>query len=415
MADSIGKVLLVVEMKLALINPPSPYLKNDASYPPTGLMYLASKIESLGHQAVIMDMAGGEPLDLADLQDASMIGITCVTPNVPRVKELISWFPEVPVLVGGAHPTFSPLDFVYKENVIPVIGEAEGQIDHIVFDYLNTGLQRIYKAGPPDVSEVLHPARHLVSLSRYTPGGWPRSTVIYTSRGCPYSCRFCSKVHGSTHRVFSLPWVQHEVESCIEHGFRRLVFGDDNIIANKVRMRSIIDLLGNYNVEYRLNQDSRGLEKTMAEHAYQTGCVEISFGIESGSQVMLDMMNKNTTVAKNEETLKVANQAGIKTRVYLIVNFPSETEKTVKETIDFIERTRPDSVLVSTFTPLPGSFVWEHPHDFGINWLNKDYGDYYLVGKDGTPKPTFATKHLTFEQQAENRTILMEGLRRCGY
>jgi radical SAM superfamily enzyme YgiQ (UPF0313 family) len=321
----------------------------------------------------------------------------------------------VPILVGGAHPTFSPLDFIGQENVIPVMCEADKQIEHIIFDYLNSKLLRIYKAGPPDTSDVCHPARHLVDLSRYAPGGWARSTVIYTSRGCPYSCRFCSKVHGGSHRVFSNSWMQHEIESCVERGFNRLVLGDDNIIANRTRMWSILELLGNYNVEYRLNQDSRGLEKSMAEYAYQTGCSEISFGIESGSQMMLDLMNKRSTVKQNEETLSIADKAGIKTRVYLIVNFPSESERTINETISFIERTRPDSVLVSNFTPLPGSYVWEHQQDYGIYWLNRDYGDYFLVGKDGTPKPTFATKHLTFEQQAKNRYQLMEGLKRCGY
>src|SRR4030042_4206079 len=108
-------------MKVVLINPPSPYLMNDASYPPTGLLYLAGKIEQLGHKAEVHEMSGQMPLDIVGIQDADMIGITCGTPNVATVKQIIGWLPEVPVLVGGPHPTFMVNDFLkFKPNVIPV-------------------------------------------------------------------------------------------------------------------------------------------------------------------------------------------------------------------------------------------------------------------------------------------------------
>lgn len=416
MAHRSLSILLVVEMKIALINPPSSYLLNDASYPPTGLLYLAGKIEQLGHKAEIHDMSGQMPLDVVGVQDADMIGITCVTPNVTTVKQIIEWLPQIPILVGGPHPTFMVNDFLgFKPNVIPVRGEADAAISKIISDYLANALEASYTAGQPAIDEIACPARHLLDLRRYTPGGWAKSTVIYTSRGCPYSCRFCSKIQGNEFREFPIYRVEQELDQCMKLGFTRFVFGDDNIIANKPRMKALLQVLKEYNIKYRLNQDSRHLDKTVASMAADSGCIEISFGIESGSQPMLDRMHKQTTVEANKATLRTAMDAGIWTKAYLIVNFPGETSGTIDQTLTFIQESEPDSVLVSNFAPLPGSHVFIHPREYGIDWMNTDWGNYVLAGRNGVPKPTFTTKELTVEQQVANRNQLMEGLKECGY
>ena len=399
-------------MKVLLINPPSTYLENDASYPPTGLMYLAGKIEKLGHTAVIEDMAGGHLLNEDEVHDASIIGITCVTPNVRIVKSLISLLPDTPILVGGSHPTFRPSTFASVKNAIPVIGEADEIIEEILEDATKKALKPIYKASKPSsIDDIALPARHLVDLHRYSPGGWNGSTVVYTSRGCPYSCRFCSRISGCTYRMFPIERTLAEIDYCKSLGFKRFVFGDDNIVIDRHRLKDLLSRLKSYHIEYRLNQDARYLPPDIADLAYSSGCVEISFGVESGSQEVLDLMNKRTTVHNNEVTLKTARKAGLDTKAYLVVNFPGETPETIKETIAFMERTRPDKILMSNFVPLPGSYVYDHPEEFGIDWMNIDWDAYYLVGKDGGPSPCFTTKELTIEQQIMNRKQLADGLR----
>ena len=399
-------------MKVLLINPPSTYLENDASYPPTGLMYLAGKIEELGHTVVIEDMAGGHLLSLGQVGDADLIGVTCVTPNVRIVKSLIDLLPDRPILIGGPHPTFQPNTFHDLPNTTLVMGEAEEVIEKVLKDATTGVLKPVYKASaPPAIGRISPPARHLVDLHRYSPGGWNKSTVVYTSRGCPYSCRFCSRISGCTYRMFSIEQTLAEIEYCKSLGFKRFVFGDDNIVVNKQRLKDLLLRLKSYQIEYRLNQDARYLPPDIADLAHDSGCLEISFGVESGSQKVLDLMNKRTTVAANEATLKTARKAGLDTKAYLVVNFPGETPETIKETIAFMERTRPDKILMSNFVPLPGSYVYDHPEEFGIDWMNIDWDAYYLVGKDGGPSPCFTTKELTIEQQIMNRKQLADGLR----
>lgn len=403
---------------IALINPPSPYLANDQAYPPSGLLYLAGKLESLGVYVEVIDLAGGHKLP--NLEWADAIGITCVTPNAPQVQRLIPELPEGrPILVGGPHPTWLPEHVkqwsdAHHPQVIPIGGDGEAVIERVVRDYAKGELEQAYYGGIADLADVAHPARHLVDLRRYTPGGWAGSTVVYASRGCPYSCRFCSKTSGSTYRGFSVDWIESEILECKALGFKRIVLGDDNLMGSRAHLKSLLRMLGRHGIEYRLNRDVRGLSSEVMELAASTGCVSISFGIESGSQRMLDNMNKQTTVEQNEYALRVAKDSGVRTKAYLVVNFPGETEDSIDETIGFIRRVHPDEVLTSSFAPLPGSHVFAHPEKYGIHWLSDAWGDYFLVGNEA-PRATFETPELTAEKQTENWIRLTEGLRACGY
>lgn len=401
-------------VEVALINPPSPYLTNDAAYPPMGLLYLAGKLERLGHEVKVIDLAGGQKFQYSDLTTTELVGITCTTPNVETVKELISWLKGYPILVGGAHPTFMPETFLGGE-VSTVVGEADKALEYIMADFQGRGLRAFYIGGHVPVSEIVRPARHLVTLERYSPGGWQGSTVVYTSRGCPFSCRFCSKPSGNTYRPFPQEMVLEDVQECIGRGFKRIVFGDDNISIDRGRMKSLLRALGPLGIEYRLNQDARWLSQEMAELAHRTGCVEVSFGLESGSQRMLDAMNKQTTVAQVRKTIRTAHDAGLRTKAYLVLNFPGETPKSVHETLWFLEETRPDKVFVSSFVPLPGSYVWEHPQEFGIDRMSDNWSDYYLTGKGGDAPIVFTAKGLSAEQQRANRTLLKDGMKELGY
>ena len=99
-------------MKFVLINPRSDYLENDAAYPPTGLMHVGREIEDRGHEVQLIDMSGNND---EKIPSADIYGITCVTPNFTAVKKIIATLnPETPVVVGGAHATFLPLDALCK-------------------------------------------------------------------------------------------------------------------------------------------------------------------------------------------------------------------------------------------------------------------------------------------------------------
>jgi len=400
-------------MKITLINPPSPYLINDAAYPPSGLMYLAASLESMNHQVEIIDFTGNNNWRKETSKlNSELFGITCVTPNFTIVKEICSYLPkEIPKIIGGAHPTYLPNDVLDNIQCNSLVsGEAEVIIHQMIKDIKNKNLKLIYEGGLVDVDKIQKPARHLLDLHKYHPGG-EKTTPIYTSRGCPFNCNFCSKLTGSIVRYIPIPQILEEIEEVKNLGFKKILFGDDNIGVNNKRLNNLLNSIKPCQIEFRLNQDVRSINENTVKLAAEVGCTEISFGIESGSQKMLDAMNKCTTVEENKRALLIPKKENISTKAYFIVNYPGENEKTIKETLKFAEETMPEKWLLSSFAPLPGSEIFNDPNKYGITWMSKNWEDYYLVGKEGKFKPCFETRDLRIENQIYYHDLLMDGLK----
>jgi radical SAM superfamily enzyme YgiQ (UPF0313 family) len=395
------------DMKVLLVNPPSPYLDNDAAYPPMGLMYVAAALEKEGCSVEIIDMAGNRPSPLYNI-DYDLVGFTCVTPNVNIVRSLIETVPsDIPVMVGGAHPTFVPEDAL---GHIQIEGEFESVARHIVAD-VSTGTTDYRYFGLPVLPcDIPIPARHLVDLHRYKPGG-ENATPIYTSRGCNFNCAFCSGF--SKYRAIPFSNTKAELAQCVDAGFNNLVIGDDNFFIDKTHAFEILDHIRDTypDIRLRINTDARGITNEVVRRAKEAGCVSISMGIESGSQMMLNRMNKAATVKKNAESIRLVREHGVEVKTYFMVNFPGETEQTVQATLDFAEKIKPDKWLLSSFAPLPGSDVWDRPEHYGITSVSRNWNDYYLVGKGGMFQPSFETAYLTHQKQTELHDMMFNGLK----
>lgn len=137
------------------------------------------------------------------------------------------------------------------------------------------------------------------------------------------------------------------------------------------------------------------------ERLAEAGCVGISWGIESGSQKMLDGMNKQTAVEDNYNVIQWGKKYGIDTRAFFILGFPGETKETLEETKRFIMRADPDQYFLSNFVPYPGTAVWNGPEEFGITNMSYDFDQYYQVSKDGTGGSIIDTVWLKKEEFKE--------------
>lgn len=399
-------------LKVVLINPPSPYLANDAAYPPSGLLYLAAAIERIGHEVSIIDLTGSQNWrEVVQGLEADLFGITCVTPNVSLVRKISSLLPsDRPVVVGGAHPTFLPMETLREVGCDAVVrGEGEEVIEAVLNDLRLGNLKRIYEGGIVQTAAIPNPSRHLVDLHRYTPGG-ETITPIYTSRGCPFRCSFCSMISGRIYRTLPLERVLSEIEEVVKKGFNHILLSDDNILVQSERFRRLMEALKPLGLTFRLNQDARAIDPQLMRLAKEAGCCEVSFGIETGSQKILNLMNKQTTVEANRKAILVAKENNIKTKAYFIVNFPGEDDSTVEETLEFARQVKPDKWLLSSFAPLPGSDTFENPSKYSITWMSHHWEDYYLVGRDGKFSPCFMTQELTFERQIELQEKMFRSL-----
>jgi anaerobic magnesium-protoporphyrin IX monomethyl ester cyclase len=384
------------------------------------LLYLASVLERLGHDVKIVDLAGIDNWsimirDILSKEVFDLFGITCVTPNFEMSSQIANLLKEsetrTPIVVGGVHPTVLPWDVLRNIQCDVVVrGEAELILENLMNDFRNDELKQIYDGFVVPSHLIPRPARHLVDLHRYSPGG-EEATPVYTSRGCSFNCSFCSKLTGRTYRPIPLKQVLDEIQEVISYGFKHVVFGDDNIGIQPQRLEELLNSIKPLGITFRLNQDARHVKERLLELASEAGCTEISYGIESGSQKMLDLMNKQNTVEQNRRAIELTRNHGMSAKAYFMVNFPGETEETVKDTLRFAEVAMPDKWLLSAFAPLPGCEVFSHPDKFGITWMSKNWGDYYLVGKEGKFKPCFKTRYLTFERQIELHEMLYSGLK----
>lgn len=394
------------KMSLKLINPPQPASLDDHLDPPLGLMYLASNLEKNNIYPKIVDLSGqpegkwGELIGKADVFGMTIFSNSF---NISRkiAKLAKKQNPKAIVVVGGPHPTSLPKQTLfYPEFDTVIMGEGEVEIVKLVNNYYSgEKIPRIIKTERlENLVDFPPPARHLVDLKEYHRNvEGQKATSMITSRGCPFSCNFCCRdIHGNKVRFYSIDRVIEEVTEIKKQGINSIIFYDDVFTLNvKGRLDEICRRLKPLDITFRCN----GRVGVNKPEDYKTlkwaGCDEIAFGIESGSQKILDLVNKKVTVKQNEDAIKYAKKAGLRTKAYLMVGFPGETQETVNETKKFVERADPDKFTLFSFVPLPGCDVWKNPTKYSIIELSKDWNQYFNISGQYEGGVTFETKDLS--------------------
>ena len=157
----------------------------------------------------------------------------------------------------------------------------------------------------------------------------------------------------------------------------------------------MLDLFKPLDIGFRCHGRSSLDQKEDYIKLKEAGCDMLSWGIESGSQKMLNLMNKQTTIEENENVIRWAKEVGITARAFFIIGFPGETKETIEKTKRFIEKTNPDQYFVSNFVPYPDTDVWNYPDKYGVTKMYKDFNNYFQVDKTGCGSINIETKDLT--------------------
>jgi anaerobic magnesium-protoporphyrin IX monomethyl ester cyclase len=391
--------------EITLIAPPSPYLADDRASPPLGLLYAAGALERAGISVEVLDLASLPDWEArVSAVTSPIVGVNCVSPNyqlVRRVAELIH--EDAIKIIGGPHPSAVP-EKTFGENVFDVIvaGESETIIADLVRRLLRgEKTERIVYGPPTPPDQIALPARHLIDLRNYTPEmNAQSSTTLISSRGCPFNCGFCYKMYDSRLvRYHPVSIVEREIDELVNrYGYRNIVFTDDNFIANRKHFKTIAATMKNHGIHYRCMGRTDCMNDEILKTLLDTGCQEISFGAESGSQRILDNMNKRMDVAKQKQVMLDAKRAGLLVKAFFVVGFPGEDETTIEETKRFFEEVMPHKWLLSTFCPLPGSDTSRNPEKYGIKYLSEDFSEYWYVGSGGLGGQSFETDTLTRER-----------------
>ena len=388
-------------MKVLLINPPydiENYYGNLSElafiFPPVGLTYLAGYLRQYEHQMAIYDFQVEERDFNYFIQDfqPDLVGITCQTAlffNTLKLAEKIKKaFPQIPIIVGGAHPTYRPDDFFENPVIDAVVrGEGEETMRELLSYYhqKNGSLTDICGISFKKDSQIIHnpnrafirnldilplPAIDLLPLKKYrvSPDNYlgGRAGLITTSRGCPFSCIFCAnkEAFNRTYRPRRLENVFEEIEYYLKHyQISELFVMDDCFGLDRKRAfrfcQGMIDRGYHQKLLWWCQIRVDLVDQELLNQMRKAGCKIVSFGIESGVQRILDIITKRITLKQIREAVKMTRKADLETRGSFILGLPTETLKDSLKTILFSLILPLSQVKFGLATPYPGTKLWE--------------------------------------------------------
>ncbi len=387
--------------RILLIYPPSPFLQDEKVFPPVGLMYLMGAVKYYLPPSMVtielLDLAGDTNYEQTLTEHLGshtydIIGVTIATVQYPqacRICRVIRKKSRAHLVIGGPHVTALP-DTVPHDTAIQ--GEGELAFVELIREFFRVSCT--YDAAGTLPSELKgrciqggafpvlwHPWREHPSTKAYTYkiNGIP-SVNAMTARGCPNSCRFCMR-SATKFRLFPVSYVHDELRMIVDAGHHAVNFLDDTFTYDTTRLIKLCNILGDMGITWRCTTRVDCVDKEILSLMHQSGCYELAFGLESGSQVMLDAMNKQTTVAQNFAAVNAARAVGVKVKSFFMIGFPGETRKTIQETRVLMEQC--DNPQIFVFSPTVGCDTWKNPEKYGIRGFDKyDYSKQWRIGKD---------------------------------
>jgi anaerobic magnesium-protoporphyrin IX monomethyl ester cyclase len=391
-------------MKILLINSPV-RLNAKPNCIPYGLGSIASTLRSCGFDVEIYDVNALRPTreeviytlrgKIWDLVGISGLVTTYAFQRwlIPELKKINSYAPVVSG--GGLAASNSELLFSKTEVDITVTGEGEQTMLELALsisegdDLSNVAGIWFRKNGSvmpnrarnniKDLDTVPFPAWDLLPMDIYlrnpvwgdvakNSSGFKddvkvtRSMNIVSSRGCPFSCRYCYHIFGqSDYRLRSAQNVVEEIEILVDrYGVDFIGFVDDNMMASKTWLRDFCNLMEKkeFQITWGCHGRVTSADPVTLQRMAEVGCVWIGYGIESGCQRILDAMNKRTTVEQAKQAILNTRRAGIYANTTFIFGYPGETIESIRETVEFKKEM---GLECGSFfaTPYPGTLLYQ--------------------------------------------------------
>jgi anaerobic magnesium-protoporphyrin IX monomethyl ester cyclase len=285
------------------------------------------------------------------------------------------------LVTGGPLPTSHPEDFLRDFDVV-VVGEGEETLLELVAAVENGfGLADVkgvvyredgeVKRSQPrafiqNLDSVPFPAREFFDdrayKEYYSRNFGYTITSVMTSRGCPFNCDFCSRpVFGNIFRSRSAANIVDEMEVVCKLGYDRIWFADDCFTLDRRRLVGICDEIVERSLKVGWECLSRAdtVDEEVAEKMRQAGCVRVYFGIESGNDQVLRLMNKSISVEQARRAVHITKNAGIQVGAFFILGYPGESEEMILDTVRFASSLPLDYLSFTFPYPIPGTPLYE--------------------------------------------------------
>ena len=362
------------------------FRKGTATSEPLSLEYLAAFLLERGIDVRICD-ENHQGLDqMFEEYQPDFLGISATTPNIERAYEICKQYRgRCKTIIGGVHATIFPLEAAeYCDHVVS--GDGEVELLRIVKGYSQ---HKIEHGAPCSLDLLSPPARHLVDMKYYSNematrwffGQGHPTTVVMTSRGCPFRCTYCwNSTRKEPVRYSSPEKVLAEIVHLIkEYGIRSFYFVDDDFLLPHSRFKQIAALLKPLGIRYSINSRSTSVSDEVLSAFKKSGGEFISFGFESGSQRILDVLNKRSTVENNINAINLCKKHGIAIMGWIMVGNPTETPADIEMSKRFIIENPIDFVTICITTAFPGTKMWEYCQENNLVPAGHKWSDYNMA------------------------------------
>lgn len=383
-------------------------------YPPLGILYLSSHLKAHGFDAEVYDSTFGSRGELFEMLESGPRGVIGIYGNLLTRANVLAiaerahaagWL----VMLGGPEPANYAEEFLESGVDLVVAGEGERTVESLAragFErdqwpsirglIFRSGDGQVIRTGPSELIADLDaqpwPDREQIDIDRYL-STWRAhhglgSVSLITARGCPYKCNWCShSVYGHTHRRRSPEAVVNEIEWLLERYHPEMLWIADDVFtihhgwlnqyAAEMKWRGIRTPFECITRADRMNEAVAG---TLAE----LGCSRVWIGSESGSQNILDAMQRGVTAEQVRQAVGLAKKSGIEVGMFLMWGYEGEEVRDIEATIDHVKRCQPDAFFTTVSYPIKGTPYFERVGAKLINirsWKESTDRDFKIRGR----------------------------------
>jgi len=396
-------------MKILFVIPPYPYLDKPSSQMPLGILYVVSFFKK--NMSRLFDN-----IDVINLAEYSVdkakeelgktqydwYAFTMTTMDYSNVCDIISYIPyKRNIVLGGVHPTIDYFNLI-NSNICDRV--FVGDIEGVRYD-----VNRFF----PDRNSVEGKTLFNGTIFSAPVNENPVSSSIITSRGCSMNCAFCvSGALKSKAKFRNAESVEIEIKELVDLGVNEVRVQDDNLFVSPY-FYDIVDIFRRNNIKWRASARINNVDRNKLNAAYQAGCREIGYGIESADDRVLKKLRKNISIQDAYHKIRLTKDAGINVRLFFMINTPGENENTADKNIEFISKTQASMVTNTIFNAFPGTDIYLNPQKYGIKKTVRNPSDFCICyDKNNLYDETIYTSfyEIDDEVQLKNRFKMIDFL-----
>jgi len=372
--------------------------------PPLGLGFLIAVLRNAGHKVFFIDnyLNPSDFLETDYLRrhHIDFVGIyanTICFRDTRRMLHRLEYLRQTgrwqgKIIVGGPHTSVA-LDTIPGFVDFVVQGEGEVAILDIVAGRAAGRVLRCRRLD--DLDDLPLPAwDYFINQPYHWGGDWFPGTPVFTmntSRGCPFHCTFCSvgSIWGRKYTFFSAERIVHDIDYLIkEYGARGVYFREDNFTVQRERTEKFCELLLQRNIHITWACETRvdTLDRNLVKLMQRAGLTALYFGVESGSQEVLNRLKKNITPEQTRNAFDWCREFGIKTAASVIVGTPGETPRDLQQTLALVDDLKPTVNWFNVFVGIPQSPLYRQALDEHLYEFIDDRGLVYLKGHNDRVK-----------------------------